>query len=77
MTRHVTQVAQIAHTVAGGDPAGLGLALEVARELHPPAGRAPEVAPPALPRSVRRSAARRRAARPRRGRTPPTAIVRG
>ncbi|MFF5966826.1 hypothetical protein ACFY64_24465 [Streptomyces collinus] len=40
-------IQQMVHTEPGGDPAGVGLALAVARELHPPAGRAPEVAPTA------------------------------
>ncbi|MBD9701048.1 hypothetical protein IHE56_02860 [Streptomyces sp. ID01-12c] len=51
-----TQIAQISHTVASaGDPAGLGLALAVAAELHPPVTRAPEVA------SAARGTARRTA----------------
>ncbi|MGP4046316.1 hypothetical protein [Streptomyces sp. 2A115] len=45
-------------------PAGLGLALRVARELHAPAPRAPEVAA-AAPRTaaVRRGTGRRRTVR--------------
>ena len=38
-------IQQVSHTVAGTDPAGLALALEVAYELHAPTTRAPEVAP--------------------------------
>ncbi|MEU6259009.1 hypothetical protein [Streptomyces sp. NPDC047043] len=38
-------IKQVSHTVAGTDPAGLALALEVAYELHAPATRAPELAP--------------------------------
>jgi hypothetical protein len=37
-------IKQVSHTVAGTDPAGLPLALEVAYELHAPATRAPELA---------------------------------
>ncbi|MFD9113402.1 hypothetical protein [Streptomyces bottropensis] len=38
-------ITQISHDVASaGDPAGLGLALAVAAELHAPVTRAPEVA---------------------------------
>ncbi|MFI6936511.1 hypothetical protein [Streptomyces sp. NPDC050287] len=37
-------IKQVSHPVAGTDPAGLALALEVAYELHAPEGRAPEVA---------------------------------
>ncbi|MEU1270825.1 hypothetical protein [Streptomyces sp. NPDC005799] len=36
-------IQQVSHTVAGTDPAGLALALEVAYELHAPATRAAEV----------------------------------
>lgn len=44
----IQQIPQVIHQVpdAGTDPAGLALALEVATELHAPARRAPEVAPP-------------------------------
>ncbi|MFF0023577.1 hypothetical protein ACFYQQ_23875 [Streptomyces sp. NPDC005496] len=52
---------QVVHSAAGGDPAGLGLALAVARELHPPLARAPEVAPAAA-RPVRANRTRRRTA---------------
>jgi hypothetical protein len=37
-------IKQVSHTVAGTDPAGFALALEVAYALHAPATRAPEVA---------------------------------
>ncbi|MDH6608995.1 hypothetical protein M2164_004630 [Streptomyces sp. SAI-208] len=37
-------IKQVSHTVAGTDPAGFALALEVAYALHAPASRAPEVA---------------------------------
>ncbi|MET9911239.1 hypothetical protein ABZZ74_31345 [Streptomyces sp. NPDC006476] len=37
-------IQQVSHTVAGTDPAGIALALEVAYELHAPTTRAPEVA---------------------------------
>ncbi|MFF7391476.1 hypothetical protein ACFZAE_23900 [Streptomyces scabiei] len=54
-------ITQVSHAVASaGDPAGLGLALAVAAELHPAVTRAPEVA--ALHAPARRSTA----ARPRR-----------
>jgi len=58
-------IKQVSHTVAGTDPAGFALALEVAYALHAPAPRAPEVASTAAARrgaatarSRRRSAAR-------------------
>ncbi|TLS39450.1 hypothetical protein FE633_46815, partial [Streptomyces montanus] len=65
----VLQVSQVSHSVADGDgPAGFTLALEVARELHPPLTRAPELAAattaPARPaRPARRVQARRRTVR--------------
>lgn len=37
-------IQQVSHTVAGADPAGFALALDVAYALHPPVPRAPEVA---------------------------------
>jgi hypothetical protein len=37
-------IKQVSHTVAGTDPAGFTLALEVAYALHAPEVRAPEVA---------------------------------
>ncbi|MHA5052300.1 hypothetical protein [Streptomyces sp. SD15] len=39
-------ITRISHTMTGDDPAGLGLALEVAYELHAPGSRAPEVVLP-------------------------------
>ncbi|NGO14354.1 hypothetical protein G5C60_43870 [Streptomyces sp. HC44] len=50
---------------AGDDPAGFALALDVARALHPPVARAPEVAAaaPAAVRPARRGSARRRTVR--------------
>jgi hypothetical protein len=41
-------IKQVSHTVAGADPAGFALALEVAYALHAPAPRAPEVASTAV-----------------------------
>ncbi|MBK3645336.1 MULTISPECIES: hypothetical protein [Streptomyces] len=38
-------IKQVSHPGAGTGPAAVTLALEVAYELHAPAGRAPEVAP--------------------------------
>lgn len=52
-------IKQVTHAVAGDDPAGLGLALAVARALHTPVSRAPEVAT-ATARPSRRTPARRR-----------------
>ncbi|MGI5426805.1 hypothetical protein [Streptomyces sp. CA-179760] len=52
-------IQQIAHTESGGDPAGVGLALAVAYELHA-ATRAPEVA---ARRAGRAATARRRTVR--------------
>ncbi|MFF4254014.1 hypothetical protein ACFY1L_22695 [Streptomyces sp. NPDC001663] len=49
-------IKQVSHTVAGIDPAGLALALEVAYELHAPAARAPELAPQMM--GLRTTAAR-------------------
>ncbi|MEU0947722.1 hypothetical protein ABZ379_34230 [Streptomyces canus] len=43
-------IKQVSHTVAGTDPAGIALALDVAYALHAPAPRAPEVASPAVGR---------------------------
>ncbi|MET9850133.1 hypothetical protein ACFZC6_29570 [Streptomyces ossamyceticus] len=54
-------IKQVAHDVPAADglgPSGLGLALAVAAELHPPATRAPEVAPAA----TRATAPRRKSA---------------
>ncbi|MFF8016054.1 hypothetical protein [Streptomyces sp. NPDC007929] len=60
-------IQQIAHAEPGGDPAGVGLALAVAHELHAPAGRAPEVAPApgTTTRRTGRSAKARRRRAPR------------
>ncbi|MPY62345.1 hypothetical protein [Streptomyces spongiae] len=53
-----------------GDPAGLGLALAVAYELHPPTPRAPELAiAPAEVRTTARTTARRNTAARTRRRT--------
>ncbi|MFJ4834883.1 hypothetical protein ACIP79_33985 [Streptomyces sp. NPDC088747] len=52
-------IRQVSHNAVGGDPAGLGLALAVARELHAPVSRAPEVSTVAA-RRTRRAPARRR-----------------
>jgi hypothetical protein len=58
-------IKQVSHTVAGTDPAGLALALEVAYELHAPETRAPELA--AAPQLM---GLRTTAARPHRRRVP-------
>jgi len=58
-------IKQVSHTVAGTDPAGLALALEVAYELHAPVTRAPELA--AAPQLM---GLRTTAARPHRRRVP-------
>ncbi|MCX5558766.1 hypothetical protein [Streptomyces sp. NBC_00038] len=55
----IQQIKQVSHSTVGSDPAGLGLALEVARQLHAPVSRAPEVSTAAARRS-RRAPARRR-----------------
>jgi hypothetical protein len=39
----ITRITQVSHAVAGSDPAGLALALEVAYALHAPVPRAPEL----------------------------------
>jgi len=52
-------IRQVSHGVAGDNPAGLDLALAIARALHTPVSRAPEVSTAAAPRS-RRTPARRR-----------------
>ncbi|MDX3616222.1 hypothetical protein OG920_21125 [Streptomyces europaeiscabiei] len=55
----ITQITQVSHDVAtAGDPAGLGLALAVAAELHTPVVRAPEVASAARGTARRTTAAR-------------------
>jgi hypothetical protein len=57
-------IKQVSHTVAGTDPAGFALALEVAYELHPPVTRAPEVASTAVARrGVTAARGRRRTVR--------------
>jgi hypothetical protein len=50
-------IKQVSHTVAGTDPAGFALALDVAYELHAPTVRAPEVAVPQM-MGLRTTAAR-------------------
>ncbi|MBT2410953.1 hypothetical protein J7I94_10305 [Streptomyces sp. ISL-12] len=55
-------IEQVSHPVTGTDPAGFALALEVASALHPPAPRAPELAP-RRPRAHRAPARRRGAVR--------------
>ncbi|MGW3911839.1 hypothetical protein ACWEBX_09960 [Streptomyces sp. NPDC005070] len=56
-------IKSVQHTAAAGDAAALGLALAVARELHPSVRRAPELAP-AVSRPARgRTSARRRTVR--------------
>ncbi|GAX57005.1 hypothetical protein [Streptomyces olivochromogenes] len=39
-------ITRVSHDIEGTDPAGLDLALSVARELHRPVPRAPEVTVP-------------------------------
>ncbi|MFK0026245.1 hypothetical protein [Streptomyces sp. NPDC090798] len=39
-------ITRVSHSIEGTDPAGLGLALSIARELHRPVPRAPEVTVP-------------------------------
>ncbi|MGQ4381874.1 hypothetical protein ACN6LB_002425 [Streptomyces sp. SAS_270] len=58
-------IKSVTHTVVvGSDPAGFGLALAVARELHAPVARAPEVATSAAgARPALRASARRRTVR--------------
>ncbi|MCX4575958.1 hypothetical protein [Streptomyces sp. NBC_01571] len=45
--KRISRISPVTHSREGGDPAGLDLALAVARELHLPVPRAPEVALPA------------------------------
>ncbi|MFF6786686.1 hypothetical protein [Streptomyces sp. NPDC012510] len=60
--RNDAQIKQVSHDVeTADDPAGLGLALAVAAELHPPVTRAPEVAS-----TIRAGARRTTEARPHR-----------
>ncbi|MCX5049179.1 MULTISPECIES: hypothetical protein [unclassified Streptomyces] len=53
-------IKQVSHTVAGIDPAGLALALDVAYALHAPVTRAPELVAtaPAQMMGLRTTAAR-------------------
>ena len=62
MSTSRTPVKQISHVPAGAGAADFTLALEVAYDLHAPAGRAPEVAtaPPASLGTTRRTKARAR-----------------
>ena len=53
-------IQQVSHKVAGADPAGFALALDVAYALHPPVPRAPEVASTAPARRGAGSARGRR-----------------
>jgi hypothetical protein len=65
-------IKQVAHDVpaadglAGVGPSGLGLALAVAAELHPPVTRAPEVAPAATRATAPRRTSMATVARTRR-----------
>ncbi|MGW1500708.1 hypothetical protein ACWCQW_19365 [Streptomyces mirabilis] len=45
-------ITRVSHSIEGTDPAGLDLALSVARELHRPVPRAPEVTAPQPQRTV-------------------------
>ncbi|MFI0963815.1 hypothetical protein ACH4S8_20730 [Streptomyces sp. NPDC021080] len=56
-------IKSVPHTTAAGDAAALGLALAVARELHPPVRRAPELAPAVSRPQQRRASGRRRTVR--------------
>ncbi|MEW2572932.1 hypothetical protein [Streptomyces sp. NPDC047070] len=67
-SKQVTQIKTVSHTLVGGDPSGLALALAVAHELHAPAPRAPEMATARAPRTAaRRSGAAARTRRTVRG----------
>jgi hypothetical protein len=44
--QRITRISPVTHSLDSGDPAALDLALAVARELHPPVPRAPEVTLP-------------------------------
>ncbi|MEU0787634.1 hypothetical protein ABZ341_39605 [Streptomyces sp. NPDC006173] len=57
------KIQHVAHPVTGDDPGGLALALAVARALHAPERRAPELAPAASRPAARRAPARRRTVR--------------
>ncbi|MER5395877.1 hypothetical protein [Streptomyces sp. NPDC002599] len=56
-------IKSVQHTASAADPAGLGVALAVARELHPPVRRAPELAPAVSRPAQRRASGRRRTVR--------------
>ncbi|MFH8393457.1 hypothetical protein [Streptomyces sp. NPDC018036] len=56
-------IRRVPHPTPAGDAAGLGLALAVARELHPPVRRAPELAPAVSRPKQHRTSGRRRTAR--------------
>ncbi|MGW4976516.1 hypothetical protein [Streptomyces mirabilis] len=45
-------ITRVSHSIEGTDPAGLDLALSVARELHRPVPRAPEVTVPQSQKTV-------------------------
>ncbi|MEU4086647.1 hypothetical protein [Streptomyces aureus] len=57
------KIKSVQHTAAAGDASALGLALAVARELHPPVRRAPELAPAVSRPKPRRASGRRRTVR--------------
>ncbi|MGW1532186.1 hypothetical protein [Streptomyces aureus] len=57
------KIKSVQHTAAAGDASALGLALAVARELHPPVRRAPELAPAVSRPKPRGAAGRRRSVR--------------
>ncbi|KAB1982344.1 hypothetical protein [Streptomyces triticiradicis] len=56
-------IKSVQHTAAAGDAAALGLALAVARELHPPVRRAAELAPAVSQPKQHRASGRRRTVR--------------
>ena len=56
-------IKSVLHTPAAGDAAALGLALAVARELHPPVRRAPELVPAVSRPKQRLASGRRRTVR--------------
>ncbi|MFE1801982.1 hypothetical protein ACFW9L_38265 [Streptomyces sp. NPDC059517] len=67
-SKQATRIKTVPHTLTGGDPSGIALALAVAHELHAPAPRAPEMATARAPRATaRRSSAAARARRTVRG----------
>ncbi|MFE1288800.1 hypothetical protein [Streptomyces sp. NPDC058751] len=57
------KIKSVQHTAAAGDAAALGLALAVARELHRPARRAPELVPAVSRPRPSRAPGRRRTVR--------------